>query len=307
MKLDLSYFDVDISRMNVLQLADWLVACRKEAERRDNETDSEYYERLKVFCDAWEKHYNKYVSIYSSETFYITLAYVPVKDNITLVTKTRNEVVRCPIGGCEALNAITIDRGLTIEKIEEKAEDYYTSLDIAFSERYYSQYKERLHDYIEKERFSTIEYERFFEYTTLMRRYTANTYDELTEWCQRTPHEINIHSEYKRNNYEKGLREFDVIKSVYSYFRRFDLCEKEFGKKMFVNLAFALGMSLPHLEKLLEYNGYSLSVLSFRKFDKIVRDAFKCGFSREMTIGLIGIEKAKGYNIPNLTSNSKEK
>ena len=59
------------------------------------------------------------------------------------------------------------------------------------------------------------------------------------------------------------------------------------------------------VEKLLEYNGYSISEYSQRKFDQIVRRAFKCGFSRDMTIGLIAIEKAKGYNVPNLTKNSK--
>ena len=74
---------------------------------------------------------------------------------------------------------------------------------------------------------------------------------------------------------------------------------------MFVNLGFLLGLSLENLEKLLEYNGYSISENSQRRFDQIVRRAFKCGFGREMVIGLIDIEKAKGYNVPNLTKNSK--
>ena len=76
---------------------------------------------------------------------------------------------------------------------------------------------------------------------------------------------------------------------------------------MFVNLGFLLGLSLEYLEKLLELNGYSISEYSQRKFDKIIRRAFKCGFSREMTIGLLDIEKKKGYNVPNLTTNSKQK
>lgn len=92
---------------------------------------------------------------------------------------------------------------------------------------------------------------------------------------------------------------------MYNYFYSYDKCEKDFTKKMFVNLGFLLGLSLEHLEILLGYNGYSISEKSKRKFDQIIRRAFRCGFSREMTIGLIDIEKAKGYNIPNLTSNSK--
>lgn len=113
--------------------------------------------------------------------------------------------------------------------------------------------------------------------------------------------------EAKRNNHKKGLREYEVVDSVYKYFRDIYTGEKNFDKKLFVNLGFCLGLPLPHLERLLEYNGYSISQKSQRKFDQIIRRAFKCGFSRDMTIGLIDIEKAKGYNIPNLTSNSKEK
>ena len=94
---------------------------------------------------------------------------------------------------------------------------------------------------------------------------------------------------------------------MYNYFYSYDKCEKDFTKKMFVNLGFLLGLSLENLEILLDYNGYSISENSHRKFDQIVCRAFKCGFSRDMTICLIDIEKAKGYNIPNLTKNSKEK
>ena len=110
----------------------------------------------------------------------------------------------------------------------------------------------------------------------------------------------------KRTNYTSGLIQYDITKSVYSYFCNKDECEKDFSKKMFVNFGFLLGLSLERLENLLKYNGYSISEDSYRKFDQIVRRAFKCGFSREMTIGLLDIEKKKGYNVPNLTKNSKE-
>ena len=109
-----------------------------------------------------------------------------------------------------------------------------------------------------------------------------------------------------RSNSSNGLEQYDITKSVYSYFLSYDKCEKDFTKKMFINLGFLLGLSLEHLEKLLEYNGYSISANSQRKFDQIIRRAFKCGFSREMTIGLIDIENAKGLNIPNLNKNSKK-
>ena len=138
------------------------------------------------------------------------------------------------------------------------------------------------------------------------RKIYPRTYKELEEICEKTPHIVSIGIGYKRNNHKKGLREYEIVDSVYKYFRDFNSCEKNFDKKLFVNLGFCLGLPLPLLERLLEYNGYSIGEKSKRKFDKIIRTAFKCGFSRDMAIGLIDIEIAKGYNIPNLTKNSKD-
>lgn len=309
MELDLTVFEQDISRMKVLELADWLVYCRNQVKRENFDTDSEYYENLKIFCDAWEKHYNKYEAFYTDakpeyrSRFYKALVYTTVKDNITLVTKTYNEEVRCPIRSCEEINKVTIDTAGTIQAIENQTGYFYGQLYNVFAEENFTKYKEKLHDYISMYRFSSIEFQRYFV-KDYVKRINANTYDELEELCNRIPHTVAIGVDYKRNNYEKGLRNYDIIKSVYSYFRSYDKCEKEFNKKMFVNLGFAIGLPLHYLELLMEYNGYSISEKSHRKFDQIIRMAFKCGFSRDMTIGLIEIENAKGFNIPNLTKNS---
>lgn len=314
MKLDLTVFDQDISRMKVLELADWLVYCRNQVKRENFNTDSEYYENLKIFCDEWEKHYNKYEAFYTdSKTeyrnrFYKALVYTTVKDNITLVTKTYNEEVRCPIGSCEAINKVTIDAGGTIQAIENQTGYFYNILENIFIDELYDNYKTFLHeDYILKFRFSSIVFGRWFPKEDGIKGIHANTYEELAEKCERIPHTVAISVEAKRNNHKKGLREYEVVDSVYKYFRDDYEGEKNFDKKLFVNLGFVLGLPLPFLERLLEYNGYSISEKSKRKFDQIIRRAFKCGFSRDMAIGLIDIEKSKGYNIPNITSNNKGK
>ena len=314
MELDFTVFEQDISRMKVLELADWLVYCRNQVKRENFDTDSEYYENLKIFCDAWEKHYNKYEAFYTDakteyrNRFYKALVYTTVKDNITLVTKTYNEEVRCPIGSCEAINKVTIDTGGTIQAIEEQTKFFYNKLKSIFIDELYDDYKTQLHEhYILAYRFSSISFERYFTMPDLLTRIRGNTYAELDEKCQRIPHVVAIGIEAKRNNHKKGLREYEIVDSVYKYFRDIYTGEKNFDKKLFINLGFCLGLPLPCLERLLEYNGYSISQKSQRKFDQIIRRAFKCGFSRDMTIGLIDIENIKGYNIPNLTKNSKEK
>jgi len=65
-----------------------------------------------------------------------------------------------------------------------------------------------------------------------------------------------------------------------------NLWEKEFDKKMFVNLALALALNCKNAERLLKYNGYSLNSVK-RQFDEVWSKAFAIGFSREMAIALV--------------------
>ena len=109
------------------------------------------------------------------------------------------------------------------------------------------------------------------------------------------------------------LKSFDISKPLYNEFVSYNLCEKEFDKKMFVNLSFALALTFSNAEKLLNYNGYTLNSVE-RQFDVVCSKAFKIGFSREMVIALIDKrneelkEKNMKYNlIPNITKNSKAK
>lgn len=110
---------------------------------------------------------------------------------------------------------------------------------------------------------------------------------------------------------QNALKEFGISKSVYNDWRSEAYCEKDFGKKMFVNMAFILGLNYENAEKLLNLNGYTFESVG-RQFDEICRKAFKIGFSRDMTIALIekrNRELAKSNIkfalIPNLTSNKQ--
>ena len=67
MELDLTVFKQNVSKMKVLELADWLVSCRNQVKRENFDTDSEYYENLKIFCNAWEQHYERNIDFYESK------------------------------------------------------------------------------------------------------------------------------------------------------------------------------------------------------------------------------------------------
>ena len=83
--------------------------------------------------------------------------------------------------------------------------------------------------------------------------------------------------------------------------------EKAFDKKLFVNMAFLLGLSYPLAERLLNLNGYTFEG-SERAFDKLCAKGFKLGFGRELTNALIDKRNIElgGDRIPNLQKNSKE-
>ena len=306
MELDLTVFNQDVSSMSVLELADWLVSCRNQVKRENFDTKSEYYENLKIFCDKWEEHYEKNTALYESKEYAFALMYATVKDNAVLITKFKGGEHRCPIGSCKDMDSITIRKENTIVEIENLMLDMFADMTKIFDEKSFLKYKKVLHEYLVKYRFTEIKINRYIK-GKYFDKHPVSSYNELEVLAEQQQNYLYMKRTHKKTNYTKGLAQYDITKSVYTYFYSYDKCEKDFTKKMFVNLGFLLGLSLEHLEMLLDYNGYSISENSQRKFDQIIRRAFKCGFGREMTVGLIDIENAKGYNIPNLTKNSKKK
>lgn len=299
-------FDLDLKGMSNPQLADWLYACRNEVKRENFDSDVQYYSALTVFCNAWEQHYKKNIEFYESTKFDFLLVYMTLKDNTTLITKYKGGEQKYPIGTCKDLDNITIDKTNTILEISSLMEDMFYEMKKIFDDEAITNYKVVLHNYLVKYRFSEIKLNRYIK-GEYFNKHPVTSYNELEILSQQYKHYIYLNKTFKKTNYTNGLEQYDITKSVYSYFLSYDKCEKDFTKKMFINLGFLLGLSLEYLEKLLEYNGYSISENSQKKFDQIIRRAFKCGFSREMTIGLIDFEKAKGYNVPNLTKNKNVK
>lgn len=308
MRLD--YFEQDITRMSLFLLMDWIHSCRTEVTRDKYDTDEEYYKDLSLFCSEWEKHYEKYKDFYDDDRicrYHKALVCTTLKGRATLTTNFWRGEVSCPINSCEDLRKITFKPKETLKEIEGQFLSFYNSVENIFYAKWADEYKEYLHKYIADKRFAKVTVGFSAKDSFSGDSVITDTYEQFVDYCNNHKVTFLAGKEFKRGNFFEGLKEYDITKSVYTYFRDYYKGEKSFDKKMFVNLGFALSLPLPFMEKLLEYNGYSISEFSQRKGDQIIRRAFKCGFSREMTIGLIDIENSKGYNIPNLTKNNKEK
>ena len=170
--------------------------------------------------------------------------------------------------------------------IEEIDQDYSPVYDLV-KEVFASEdgYKARLHEVVLEQVFSysSIRVRAFDDKGAWIK--TA-TYKEFIKECEKQKYTLILETKHKKNSYYRIFDEFDIPKSVYADFISLNACEQEFGKKFFINLGFAMSLNLSLVEKLLNFNGYTIKDKS-RQFDVICEKAFRIGFGREYTIALI--------------------
>lgn len=206
------------------------------------------------------------------------------------------------------------ERRNVIKQIGEEFQRYYESLLNIFEDSN-STYKVSLDDLIFNKRFH--EQELVTEAYMDGGRITSETIEGFLSHCRKVREQrsyfILLCSESKKKSAYAALESFGVARTVYSDFVSYNNCEKDYDKKMFVNLSFALGLSYDLAEQLMNLNGYTLNSRG-RTSDKVCSRALRCGYSRDMTIALIDNENAilaKKYSpftpIPNLTKNAKKK
>lgn len=298
-------FKADISKLNVFELIDWICSCRTEIKRQDFDTEQDYRKALLSFCCEWESHHEKYKAFYESEAYSRAIVYTSLKGRTEFFTDFGNGKIFSEIDSYEDLRRLTFLREETILELSRQYSIFYDKLDEIFIPETYDSYKTHLREYIVKYRFSKVEFKRegrLYNFRTLK----TPTYEQFIRSFEKENCSMTIKRSFKRLNSTAELENFGVIRSFYNKFNSYKYCEKHFDKGMLVNLAFAMSMPYNHLERLLSYNGYSVSEVSHREFDRIIRTAFKCGFSRDMTIALINIENEKGLNIPNLAKHQKK-
>lgn len=288
-------FEEDLEKKNYMELADWLTSCRNVVLPKYYDTHEQYLYAVDAFCREWEEFYRQNEEFFKSkrERFKKAAIFTLYKKNISCEVDygTREKI---PSDTFQKLSAVSFKEHL-IEEIDQDYSAVYELVKEVFDRE--EGYKLRLHDVILDQvlRFTSIRVRAFADGEWVK----AATYKEFMEKCEQQKYTMKLVTRHKKNSYYKIFDEYDIPKSVYADFISLSACEQEFGKKFFINLGFSLGLNLSLMEKLLNFNGYSIKNKS-RQFDVICEKAFRIGFGREYTIALIekyNTELAKRFDV----------
>lgn len=287
--------------------AKWIMAARNLIRREDFDTYEAYTGAVAELCAEWEQHYHANSALYeNSDIFYSALILSAYSDVYSCGIDCRSHYGTfthlLPLTDAEGIDAFPFERKSIIAQMRETFSGRLQEQKECFSPNNATSYKMLLDDMIKR---------RFYDWEIAVTPYSengridANTLEEFLALCGNRYKIDSSNIFVKKRSYIEGIEKWGISKTLYNDFCSFSNSEKDFDRKFFINMAFMLGLSYPHAETLLNYNGYSME-RSERVFDKICRTALKCGFSREMTIALIEKYNQDHSNpVPNLTKNRK--
>ena len=286
-------FEQDSSKMDYMQLAGWLTACYEEVEiiRDENPNDEDYFLYLNRFIDAWEHHYEQNKKLYSSDRFKKARLFITYKGRVNLKVdygKGRKSIQTVPYDTYENIHAsqFTVWKPEVFEMIEQEVSDEYEKILSIFKPENVSRYKEIMHEVISEQAFADIDI-KVRAINEKGKKLTEMTYREFLAVCEKNDtYQIIPEKHGRRNNYNAALDACGATSSTYHDFRVRRTSHKDFDKKFFINLGFALALPYESMVKLLAYNGYTWDSVG-REFDDICKQAFRLGFSRKLTNELL--------------------
>lgn len=302
-------FEENLNNKTYMELADWLTSCRQVVLRENFDSHADYLCAVEAFCSEWEEFYRQNEDFFKnkSERFKKAVLFTSYKKNITCTADYGTKEV-IPSESVQNLSQSFFGERL-IDEIDQDYSPVYDLVKAVFASE--DGYKSRLHEVILDQIFRL--------YSIRVRAFDDNgawvktaTYKDFIQKCEKQKYNLILEKKHKKNSYYKVFDEFDIPKSVYADFISLNACEQEFGKKFFINLGFALSLNLSLVEKLLNFNGYTIKDKS-RQFDVICEKAFRIGFGREYAIALIEKYNAELENrfdvfkpMPTITKTKKQ-
>ena len=292
-------FEQDLSKMDYMQLAEWLTACYDEAEaiRDENPSDEDYFAYLKRFTDAWERHYEQNKGLYRSKKFKMARLFTTYKDRVHLKVhygKGRKAIQEIPFDSYSNFRAsewVIWKTDKPKKEIEEDVSEAYQSILNVFLPENIHKYKILLHEVVAQQAFTK------FDFTVKAekdeKQFKAMSYQQFKAVCESDDtYKLITERHDRRSNYNDALEACGVTTTTYHDFQGIRTCHKEFDKKFFINLAFALALPYQSMVRLLAYNGYTLNSVG-REFDNICKRAFMMGYSRKLTMEVIKMKNAE--------------
>ena len=319
------------------EIAEWIKSCRQTVKRDVFDDNVRYLQTVSDFANEWIKHYEENRAFYQKPKFKAALLSLAVPTaGLYALLGGKNQPITTGYQTANTHYPFIAAAQKILDFEQRRAVDCYVGkICECFSRRNKACYKLLLDDIIKNYLTKKIavqikklngkkinEYKSYDELikdientdnfkVEIVKNKKYNTFDIK---CQQTN---EIITRTVKVGYQKQFVDFGISKTVYDEYISKQFCEKEFGKKLFVNIGFLLSLPFSYMNTLLAYNGFSLDE-STRKFDEIIDRAFKIGFGRDMAIDLIdfynfeledkyGIDIAKGKNkfnfVPNLCSN----
>lgn len=321
------------------EIAEWITACRLTVKRDSFNDNVRYLRAVSDFAAEWTRHYEENKEFYQKPKFKTALLSIAVPTaEVFAMIDGKNQPL---IMGFQTANThypfISAAQKILDLNQRQAVECYVGKIGECFGRRNKADYKILLDDIIKKHltkktavQIKKLNGKKINEYTS---------YDELIKDIENTDNfkvdivksktektfEIkcqgrnDLTTRYVKVGYQQQFLDYGISKTVYNEFLEEKTCEKEFDKKLFVNLGFLLSLPFSYFNTLLAYNGFSVDE-STRKFDEIIVRAFKIGFGRDMAIDLIDfynfeledkygtvIKRGKEENnfnaVPNLYSN----
>lgn len=289
------------------EIAEWIKACRLTVNRDCFDDNVQYLRAVNAFAGEWTRHYEENKAFYQKPKFktaLLSLA-VPTAEVFALIGG-KNQPINTM--GFQTANThypfIATAQKILDLKQRQAVECYVGKIGECFSRRNKANYKILLDDIIKNHltkktavQIKKLNGKKINEYTSydeLIKdiENTNNFKVEIIKCKESNTFEIKCQRKNEiitrdvKVGYQQQFLDYGISKTVYNEFLENQYCEKDFDKKMFVNLGFLLSLPFSYLNTLLAYNGFSLDE-SARKFDEIIDRAFKIGFGRDMAIDLI--------------------
>ncbi len=292
-------FERDLSKMDYMQLAEWLSACYDEvgAIRDEHKNDTDYFTYLKRFTDAWERHYEQNKGLYRSKKFKLARLFTTYKGRVHLKVhygKGRKNIQEIPFDSYSNFRAnewVVWKTDKPKKEIEEAVSAAYQSILNVFLPENIHRYKILLHEVVAQQAFTKFDFTVKAEKNE--KQFKAMSYQQFKAVCENDDtYKLITERHDRRSNYNDALEACGVTTTTYHDFHGPLTCHKEFDKKFFINLAFALALPYQSMVRLLAYNGYTLNSVG-REFDDICKRAFKMGYSRKLTIEVIKMKNAE--------------
>lgn len=294
-------FDVDISKLNILQLADWIKKCRFAIQQSDKpqykENIPSFYEKVVEFCDDWERHAKQYAHVYNSKKYQTAILVSGLTPDVFILSTPDGDYdftnimhrVICnpdPIFHCMQpdIDEYAANREDTVIEYKNKLK--------AFSKP--DDHRELIKNLLIHRKEHNVRTFTLLKNQKLLHTHSVEDLLKNMEKYKREDHSVRFSPRDKKlQNKGKQLEsdeqtEYYYLKDVIEDLKTYQITKqvyydyvgnvrKEFDKKLFGAMCFYLSLNLKYAEQLYSLNGYTIQN-SKEISDAVLTKCFKLGF-----------------------------